>query len=74
MCINTINIITMRYSKPINKLYYDRLKQMSGQDKIKQALDLNQFVIKIAEAGIRNQFPNISEKELKEKLKQRLPR
>ena len=58
----------MRESKQIEQLYYDRLRQMTGEERIKQAFELNRFAWKIVEAGIRNQFPNISEKELKEKL------
>ncbi len=63
----------MSYTKQINKQYYDKLRKMCGEDKLKALFELNRLVWKIAEAGIRNQFPNISEKELKAKLKQRLP-
>lgn len=64
----------MRYSKQINKLYYEKLRLMTGEERLKQAFELSRFAWEIAQAGIRNQFPNISEKELKEKLKQRLPK
>lgn len=62
----------MMYSEQIEQLYYGKLRQMTGEERMKQAFELNRFAWKIAEAGIRNQFPNISDKELKEKLKQKL--
>jgi len=60
--------------KKIEEMYLQRLRKMSGEERMKQAFELTRFAWKLAEACIRNQFPNISDKELKEKLKQRLYR
>lgn len=60
--------------KKIEEMYLERLRKMSGEERMKRTFELCEFAWKLAEAGIRNQFPHISDNELKEKLKQRLHR
>jgi len=58
--------------KKIEELYFDQLRKMSGEERMKRGFELCNFAWKMAEENIRHQFPNISEEELKEKLKHRL--
>jgi len=58
--------------KKLEEMYYERLRKMSGEERMKIGFELCNLEWKIAEEKIRNQFHNISEEELKEKLKQRL--
>jgi hypothetical protein len=60
--------------KKIEEIYLERLRKMSGEERMKRAFELTRFAWRLAEVGIRNQFPNILDNELKEKLKQRLHR
>lgn len=62
----------MESENDYNELYLKKLRQMSGEERMRMAFELCRFVWKIAEQSIRNEFPDISEKELKEKLRQRL--
>ncbi|MEO0113660.1 MAG: hypothetical protein ABIK80_06870 [candidate division WOR-3 bacterium] len=57
-----------------NPIYYELLRKMSGDERFKRALELCRLVWRITEDSIRNQFPNISKEELKEKLKERIYR
>ena len=59
-------------NKIIEELYLARLRQMTGEERMKRAFELCRFAWKMAEQSIRNEFPNISSKELKEKLRQRI--
>ena len=56
----------------VEKIYLERLHAMTGEERMKRAFEMCKFMWKIAEQSIRNEYPNISEKELKEKLKQKL--
>lgn len=53
-------------------IYLRRLRMMSGEERMKRAFDMCRVVWEIAEDSIRNEFPNISDEKLKEKLKERL--
>lgn len=61
-------------NKRAEEIYLARLRQMTGEERMKQAFELCRFAWEIAEQSIRNKFPNISDKELKEKLRQRIPK
>lgn len=50
------------------------LRKMSGSQRVMIGCQLYDLSIKIACDGIRSQFPGISQKELEEKLKERLPK
>jgi len=58
--------------KKTEKKYIDIMRRKSGEDRLKIAMDLRKLVLKIAEAGIKNQNPNISPKELKAHLQKRV--
>lgn len=58
----------------LETIYVEILRKMTGEDRMKQAFDMCKFMWKIAAESILNQYPNISEAELHEKLKQRLRR
>ncbi|MCK4352305.1 hypothetical protein KAW65_02740 [candidate division WOR-3 bacterium] len=57
-----------------NKKYYEILKNMSGEKRMKIGFEMYDFALKIVESSIRNQEPGISENELKQKIKERLPK
>lgn len=54
--------------------YYEVLRNMSGEQRMRIGFEMHKFVMKIVESAIRNQYPDISDAELKEKIKERLPR
>ena len=58
----------------VEKIYLEHLRKMTGEERMKRAFELCKSMWLIAEQSIRNEYPNISEKELKEKLKKRLHR
>jgi|UniRef100_A0A7C6A836 hypothetical protein len=47
------------------------LRRMKGEERMRIGFEICDFVTKLVIAGIRYQYPNISEKELKEKIKER---
>lgn len=57
----------MRDSKQIEQLYYDKLRQMTGEERLKLGFAMSDFAMNLAKTTIQNQFPNISEDEQKEK-------
>ncbi|MGB9613532.1 MAG: hypothetical protein ACPL4K_05105 [Candidatus Margulisiibacteriota bacterium] len=48
------------------------LKEKSGEERVKIALDLNRLVRKIMEDGIRNQIPDISPEEFNRQVQLRM--
>lgn len=60
--------------KEAEAIYIERLKRLSGEERIKIASDLFEAVKEIAIAGIIHQNPNISDEELKAELNKRLGR
>ena len=50
----------------------ERLGRLKPEEKVAIALDMTDACVRICADGIRAQYPNISEKELVEKLRQRL--
>ena len=59
-------------SEEIEKIYLEKLKNKSGEERIKIASDMFETVKEIAKAGIISQNPNISDEDLKTELKRRL--
>ena len=59
-------------SEEIEKIYLEKLKNKSGEERIKIASDVFETVKEIAKAGIISQNPNISDEDLKTELKRRL--
>jgi len=61
----------MLYSEPDDIRQIEILKRMSGEDRMRVGFEIYEFARKLAIAGIRYRFPDITEAELKEKLKER---
>ncbi len=59
-------------NRRIEEIYLTRLREMTGEERMKRAFELCRFAWKMAELSIRNEFPNISDRELKERLRQRI--
>lgn len=47
---------------------------MTGEERMKRAFDLCEFVWKVAEESIRNEFPGISDEDLRKRLRARMPK
>ncbi len=56
------------------KKYISLLRSMDGNRRVKIGAELYEMVCHLIESSIRNENPDISEIELKEKLKQRMQR
>jgi len=63
-----------KYTKKNEALYYKILSEMTGEERMKRAFEMCRFMWEVAAAGIKHQFQNITEDELKNKLRQRLHR
>jgi len=50
----------------------ERYRQMTGEQRLKIALDLHEMSCNIAREGIRRQHPNVSETEVENLLRARL--
>ena len=54
------------------KKYIEIMQKKTGEERLKIAMDLRKFVLKLAECGIKHYNPNISKKELKISLQKRI--
>jgi len=52
--------------------YIEIMRKKTGEERLKIAMELRKFVIKLAECGIKKQNPKISKKELKIALQKRI--
>ena len=50
----------------------ERYQQMTGEERLKIALDLHEFSCDLAREGIRNQVPGADEEEIECRLRQRI--
>lgn len=50
----------------------ERLGRLKPEEKVAIAIGMTDFCVRVCEAGIRAQYPGISEAELIEKLRERL--
>jgi hypothetical protein len=50
----------------------ERYRQMTGEERLKIALDLHAFACEVAREGIRQQYPTSDEQESDRRLRQRL--
>ena len=57
-----------------NEKYYEVLRNMDGERRMRIGFEMHDFVMKIIESSIRNQYPGISEQGLKQKIRERLPK
>jgi len=60
----------MQYSKEVEQRYYDKLRQMSGEERMKLGFAMCDFAMSLAKVSIQYQFPNITEQEQKAKTKE----
>jgi len=51
---------------------WERLGRLKPGDKVRICVDMTDGCVRICADGIRNQFPDVSEEELVEKLRERL--
>lgn len=54
------------------KKYIEIMRNKTGEERLKIAMELRKFVLKIAKEGIKDQNPNISPEDLKAKLQERI--
>ena len=52
--------------------YIEIMRKKSGQERLKIAMDLRRLALKLTELGIKDQNPNISSKDLKACLQERI--
>lgn len=52
--------------------YIEIMQKKSGEERLKIAMELREFSLKMAEQGIKNQNPNISSEDLKTCLQERI--
>lgn len=64
--------INSKHILEAERIYLNRLRNMSGQERLMIGAELYMFVINIARAGIMNQTPGISKKDLKKELLKRI--
>ncbi len=57
---------------PNHKIYIQVLRQMSPEKRLLRAFELSEFARQLFAHGLRKRFPNLSEKEFKELLLERL--
>lgn len=50
----------------------DLYRSMTGEQRLKIALDLHEFACNVTRAGIRGQFPGVSEDEVERHLRRRI--
>lgn len=61
----------MKYTEAPDRKQEEILRRMSGEQRMHLGFEISDFVWKLVISGIKYQFPNISEKELQEKIKER---
>jgi hypothetical protein len=65
-----MSVLHNKYIEPHNEKEEEILRRMSGEERMRIGFEICDFVRKLVIAGIRYRAPNISEQELKEKLKE----
>jgi hypothetical protein len=50
----------------------ERYRQMTGEQRLKIALDLHEFACNVAREGIRRQFPEATADEVEQHLRRRI--
>ena len=54
------------------QLQIERYREMTGEQRLKIALDLHEFVCNLSRQGIRRQFPDADEAEVERQLQRRI--
>jgi hypothetical protein len=68
----TITIINFSFMNETEKKYIEIMRKKTGEERLKIAMNLRSFVIKLAEENIKNRNPNISKKDLKKEIFKRI--
>jgi hypothetical protein len=50
----------------------ERYRAMTGEERLKIALDLHEFACNVAREGIRRQYPEATEEEVEQHLRRRI--
>lgn len=50
----------------------DRYREMTGEERLRIALDLHRLACAVAEAGVRRQFPDADEAAVQHELRRRI--
>jgi hypothetical protein len=50
----------------------ERYRRMTGEQRLRIALDLHEFACNVARAGIRRQYPDATEHEVNQQLRKRI--
>ncbi|MFW6172152.1 MAG: hypothetical protein ACOC5T_00195 [Elusimicrobiota bacterium] len=58
--------------RPNHKLYIEILREMTPEQRLSKAFELSEFTRELFIKGLHKRFPDLSEKEFKEKLFKRL--
>ena len=51
---------------------YERVGRLPSEGKVNMAMDMTESMVRVCAEGIRARYPDITEKELMEKLRERL--
>lgn len=58
--------------KDMERIYIEKLRKMSAEERLKMAFELCKLVFKITQANIKNENPGISSEDLKKELRNRI--
>jgi hypothetical protein len=61
-----------RYVEPANEQQEEILRRMTGEQRLRIGFEITEFALNLARAGIRHQYPGISDEGVREKLRDRL--
>ena len=60
------------YIEPVDERQEAILRRMTGQQRLRIGFEITEFALNLARAGIRRQYPGISDEGVREKLSERL--
>jgi hypothetical protein len=60
-----------RHTDPVEQRYYERLRAMTGEQRLRKAFELSAVAWRMAEAAVRNESPGITDAELASRLRGR---
>jgi len=63
---------TNPYVEPDNEQQDQILRRMTGEQRLRIGFEITEFALNLARAGIRHQFPGISDEGVKGRLRDRL--
>jgi hypothetical protein len=58
----------------VRGLYYQRLREMSLEEKLKMVSDLHETAKELVRAGVKLQYPHFSDNEVEEEMRRRMRR